>query len=179
MIRQILSTPLVLSWLPGDGEKEPPPWHKPLSPRVQPVGPNKRRSISKSLVGIKRGLAVTLYFMFPPKRSPESLARLLLRFQFFQKPPVAPGCFRGLAEADDGRWRRCCRRRSVSVRALLCAGFLCGGWNAQPAWEVRRVDVTHCSAWGFPSNLFAVSPGCSNTRELQGFTADKGRAGRP
>ncbi|TNM87841.1 hypothetical protein fugu_006062 [Takifugu bimaculatus] len=98
-------------------------------------------------------------------------------FQFFRNlPQVAPGRF----QVNDGRWRGCCRRGSVSVWALLlCAGFLCRDWNAQPACEMLRMEVTHCSVLGFPSNLFAVSPGYSNTRELQGFSADKRWAGRP
>lgn len=98
-------------------------------------------------------------------------------FQFFRNlPQVAPGRF----QVNDGRWRGCGRRGSVSVWALLlCAGFLCRDWNAQPACEMLRMEVTHCSVLGFPSNLFAVSPGYSNTRELQGFSADKRWAGRP
>lgn len=59
---------------------------------------------------------------------------------------------------------------------LLCAGFLCRGWNAQPACEMLCMDVTHCSVLGFPSNLFAVSPGCWNAAELQGCSADVRRA---
>lgn len=62
---------------------------------------------------------------------------------------------------------------------LLCAGFLCRGWNAQPACEMLCMDVTHCSVLGFPSNLFAVSPGCWNAAELQGCSTDVRRAGVP
>lgn len=47
------------------------------------------------------------------------------------------------------------RRFRVSVW-VLCSGFLCRARNAQPACEIHRMVVTHCSVLGFHPTSFHI-----------------------